>query len=109
MNYLSVIGLEKQEIKNLKRLKEERIITKEEIYQLANDNTIKILPGIIPEMITIDERLKDLGANSIDRMEIVTMTMESLGIKIPLVEFGKAENIEGLINLFYEKKKVLKN
>jgi polyketide biosynthesis acyl carrier protein len=47
---------------------------------------------------------KDLGANSIDRMDIVTQTMEDLAIKIPLVELAKVQNIQELVDLLYEQK-----
>jgi polyketide biosynthesis acyl carrier protein len=35
----------------------------------------------------------------VDRMEIVTSTMEDLGIKIPLMSFAGVSNIEGLVDV----------
>ncbi len=81
-------------------------MTTDQIFQTIKKNVIEILPDIQQEKITIEKRLKDLGANSIDRMEIVTMTMEDLELKVPLIEFGDVNNIEGLVNVFYEKKMV---
>ncbi|MGA1867990.1 MAG: acyl carrier protein [bacterium] len=81
-------------------------MTKDEIFSIVKKNIIEILPDIPEEAIEIHQRLKDLGANSIDRMEIVTMTMEALRIKVPLVEFGEIKNIEGLVNFFHEKAKL---
>jgi polyketide biosynthesis acyl carrier protein len=79
-------------------------MNKEDVFQAVKKNIVEILPHVSLNNIKIDGQLKDLGANSIDRMEIVTMSMEALGIKIPLVELGQVENIEGLVNLLYERK-----
>jgi polyketide biosynthesis acyl carrier protein len=78
-------------------------MTKEEVFQVVKDSIIEFLPDVSPEQIEISLSLKDLGANSVDRMDIVINSMESLGIKIPLVEFGKVNNIQGLVDLLYER------
>lgn len=79
-------------------------MTKNEIFQIIKKNVLEILPKIPEEIITIDQRLKDLGANSIDRMDIVTRTMEDLAIKIPLVELAGVQNLQELVDLLYETK-----
>jgi len=80
-------------------------MTRDEIFQLIRNNVIEVLGDkITPEDITIEKRLVDLGANSIDRGEIVVMTMEDVGVKVPLVELGKAKNIQDLIEILYESK-----
>lgn len=78
-------------------------MTKPEIFEILKQNIQYFLPDISEELITIEESLKNLGANSIDRMEIITKTMEDLQVKFPLVELGKLTNIEGLIDFLYEK------
>ena len=79
-------------------------MTKGEILQIIRENVLEILEETTPEMITVDKRLKDLGANSVDRAEIVATTMERLDMKIPLVELGAVKSIGGLMDFFYEKK-----
>jgi polyketide biosynthesis acyl carrier protein len=61
----------------------------------------EIIPDIEPERIKPEESLRDLGANSVDRMDIVIEVMEELKLKIPLVEFGKVNNIQGLVDLLH--------
>ncbi len=74
---------------------------KNDVFQTVVKNILEILPDLSLEQISIEKRLKDLGANSIDRMEVVTMSMEDLGVKIPLVEFGQVTNIEELVGVLH--------
>jgi polyketide biosynthesis acyl carrier protein len=78
-------------------------MSKEKVFQVIKASIVEILPEILPNQIETAVSLKDLGANSIDRMDIVIKSMESLDIKIPLVEFGKVNNIQGLVDLLYER------
>lgn len=77
-------------------------MSKEHVYGVVKNVIIEVLPDVKPEMITIEKALKDLGANSIDRMEVVTMSMEELGLKLPLMSFAQINNIEGLVNVLSE-------
>jgi polyketide biosynthesis acyl carrier protein len=82
-------------------------MSKDDIFEVVKSNIVEILPGIPKDDIKIEERLKDLGANSIDRMDIVIKTMEIVGVKVPLVELGLVSNIQGLVNVLHEKKMAL--
>ena len=72
-----------------------------EIFKIIKSNVIKVLPDVHPDLITIDKKLKDLGANSVDRVEVVQYTMEDSNLIIPQVELGKANNLCDLTEIFY--------
>jgi polyketide biosynthesis acyl carrier protein len=76
----------------------------EQVYKIVQDSIIEILPDIQREEINIEDSLANLGANSIDRMDIIINSMEGVGLKIPLVEFGELKNIKGIVSLLYDKK-----
>lgn len=57
---------------------------------------------IAPEAIDPTLSLADHGANSVDRMEIITLSMEALGIKLPFMSFANVSNIEGLVDVLAE-------
>ncbi|MGD2092433.1 MAG: acyl carrier protein [Candidatus Aminicenantes bacterium] len=78
-------------------------MTKQDVFQAVKTNIYEVLPYLVGKEIAIESSLKDLGANSIDRMEIVTMSMENLHVKIPPGEFSDVKNLEGLVNLLLEK------
>jgi polyketide biosynthesis acyl carrier protein len=77
-------------------------MAKEHVFEIVKNVIAEILPDLDPDQISIDKNLKDLGANSIDRMEVVTMSMEGLGLKLPLMSFAQVSNIEGLVDVLTE-------
>lgn len=57
-----------------------------------------IMPGLDPA--EVDERLhlKDLGADSIDRVEIILSVIDRLGVREPLSAFSDIPTIADLID-----------
>lgn len=58
-----------------------------------------VRPDIEPESITEDRTLSELGCDSVDRMDIVSMTMDDLGVSIQVGEFRKVTDIGSLAGL----------
>ncbi|MCM3291526.1 acyl carrier protein [Paenibacillus sp. MER 180] len=77
-------------------------MTRESIFQIIVEHIREVLPELAGEQITLEDSLRELGANSVDRMEILVSVMQSLGVKIPMVNFGKASNIGDLVRIFQE-------
>jgi polyketide biosynthesis acyl carrier protein len=77
-------------------------VTKDQIFEVIKKNVLYVLPDLPAEAIRVEESLKDLGANSVDRMDIVMESMEALQLKIPLTHLAQVKNIQGLVDLFYE-------
>jgi polyketide biosynthesis acyl carrier protein len=80
-------------------------LTQTQIFELVKKNIVEILPKTQADLIVPDQSLVDLGANSVDRMEIVTLSMEDLGVKIPLMSFAKVFNIESLVEVLFTNQK----
>jgi polyketide biosynthesis acyl carrier protein len=76
-------------------------MTKAEVFEVVKKNILEILPEVQPELVSIEKSLSDLGANSVDRMEVVTLSMEDLDLKIPLLSFASVTNIEGLVDVLF--------
>ncbi|MBN2532038.1 MAG: acyl carrier protein [Spirochaetales bacterium] len=77
---------------------------KDEIFRVIQKNIITVLPHITQDVITPDKELKDLGANSIDRSEIILKTLEDLNLKIPLTKIVKFKNIGALSEFIAHEK-----
>jgi polyketide biosynthesis acyl carrier protein len=80
-------------------------MSKKEIFEILKKNIIEVIEDVSPDAISIKGRLKDLGANSVDRMEIVTLTMEELDICVPVQKFAGIKDIKGLVDILYQTKK----
>lgn len=69
---------------------------------------IKHLCGAVDglDASTVDPKrsMKDLGANSLDIVEVVSSSMREIKVKIPRTELAKLTNIEQLVDLLHETK-----
>jgi polyketide biosynthesis acyl carrier protein len=78
-------------------------MNKEDIFKLIIQHCCNIIPALIDHNFQRSDRLKDLGANSLDRAEIIDTIMETLSLKISRVEVFGAKNIGELADILYEK------
>ncbi len=76
---------------------------KQEIFDVLKKHVAEIMELDTSELV-IEKSLKELGANSIDRMDIIVETMEELEIKIPMVNFGNCKNMKDIVDVFYNEK-----
>lgn len=60
---------------------------------------------IDPASIDASKSMKDIGANSLDIVEVVSSSMRELRIKIPRAELNTIENIDGLVDMLHERAK----
>lgn len=75
---------------------------KNKIYNTIIKNSYEVLEGMEDENITGDNNFLEIGANSIDRAEIINLTLEDLELDIPRVGLAKANNINELVDAIYE-------
>ena len=78
-------------------------MTVQEIFEIISGHAREVVIPLESHEFKMEESLRDLGANSIDRSEIVMMTMETLSLNIPMIEIAGAENIGELATILHEK------
>ncbi|MDQ0497103.1 MULTISPECIES: acyl carrier protein [Paenibacillus] len=76
---------------------------KEEVFDIVKRCISEVLPELQDHMFQYEDRLVDLGADSVDRAEIVNKTMEALSLNIPRVELSGVKNIGELTDALYAK------
>jgi polyketide biosynthesis acyl carrier protein len=77
--------------------------TEQEVLEVVRRTTLEVLPEIDPGQVAMDgTTLTDLGANSIDRADIVTMAMEELAITVPVSEFKGVQDIRSLVSVLMD-------
>ena len=62
-----------------------------------------ILPSVPPDAIVGNKHLRDLGADSVDRVEIILMLLERLHLDEPMSSFGQLPDIDALVTLLHER------
>jgi polyketide biosynthesis acyl carrier protein len=68
-------------------------------FEAVKRNVQEVLPELDPDKIQPESVLVDLGANSVDRMDVITLSMEDMGIAIPLMSFAKAATLQDLADI----------
>jgi len=75
--------------------------SQQQIFDVVKNSTLQVLIDADPDAITIDTSLTELGANSIDRVEVVVYSMEELGINVPRAELQGVRDIRTLVDLLH--------
>jgi acyl carrier protein len=76
-------------------------MTKEHIYSVVKKHLLQTVEDLQESQIDPSQSLKDLGANSLDIVEIVSVSMRELKVKVPRSELAKLTNIGGLVDLLH--------
>lgn len=63
----------------------------------------EVLPDLGTRPLGGADSLRELGANSIDRAEILMLTTATLGLRIPLIELSQPRNMGELAELLAAK------
>jgi polyketide biosynthesis acyl carrier protein len=58
-----------------------------------------ILPGLPRSEITTDKHLRDLGADSVDRVEIIMALVDRLGVHEPMSRFSDLPDLRALVDV----------
>ncbi|MGE0713972.1 MAG: KR domain-containing protein, partial [Alphaproteobacteria bacterium] len=72
------------------------------VLDVVRRHTVAVLAGVSPEAVTLDVSLRDLGANSIDRVEIATLAMAELDADIPRRRLAAVSDLASLVDLLVE-------
>jgi acyl carrier protein len=73
-------------------------MTQEEIFAVLKRHIMAQLEDEVEEKdVVIEKSMLDIGANSLDIVEIVTNTMRELKIKVPRDELASIDTMKGLV------------
>ncbi len=76
--------------------------TREEIRSVVLKNLVESVESLAGKEIDTSRSMKDLGANSLDIVEIVSCSMRELREKVPRSELAKLTNVDELVDLLFE-------
>lgn len=79
-------------------------MTKEELFNMYVSHARDVLPELENHSFSLTDSIADLGANSVDRVEILMMTLETAGATNPqLIDFAGVRNIGEIIDTLHSK------
>lgn len=78
------------------------MVTKEQVLEVVKNHIIDTLEDVDEDAIDPNQSMKELGANSLDIVEIVSCSMRELKVKVPRSELSKLENISQLVDLLVQ-------
>ena len=78
-------------------------VSRETIAITVREAITAVLPSLSAEAVAGDKHLRDLGADSVDRVEIILTILDRLGLKEPLSSFSQLPSIDALVDFLDER------
>jgi acyl carrier protein len=72
-----------------------------DIETVVKRHLLDVVDDLTEADIDTSRSMKELGANSLDIVEVVSCSMRELRVKVPRSELSKLTNIDGLVDLLY--------
>lgn len=79
-------------------------MTKNNLIDLIKENLLEIVPELSERPLNPDDNFVMLGLNSVDRGELISLTLEKLELAIPRIEFVSAQTINELADVVIDKR-----
>lgn len=73
-----------------------------EIFEIVKQKVVEVLVDVDPEAVTPDRSLTELGANSIDRVEVAMGAMEALDLHVPRTALAGVSSLGELARVLGE-------
>jgi acyl carrier protein len=77
------------------------MLTREKVLDVVLHHLRETVEELEDVDIDPSRSMKDLGANSLDMVEVVSCSMRELKVKIPRSELNSLENIDQLVDLLH--------
>ena len=75
-------------------------MTRQAMFEVVKTKIREIVDGTSDLEIREDLSMRDLGADSLEIVEVVSRSMKELKIKVPRTELSGARNLKELLDLF---------
>ena len=78
------------------------MITRDAVLEVVKGHLVDTIEELEGVEIDPSKSMKDLGANSLDIVEVVSCSMRELKVKVPRSELNKLTNIDELVNMLHK-------
>jgi acyl carrier protein len=76
-------------------------VDRETVAAVVRKHLMDVVPDIKDGDIDMSRSMKELGANSLDIVEVVSCAMRELKVKVPRSELSKLTNMDGLVDMLH--------
>jgi acyl carrier protein len=76
-------------------------VTREQVLEVVKKHVLATVDGLSEASFDPSQSMRDLGANSLDMVEVVSCAMRELKVKVPRSELNKLTNVDGLVDLLH--------
>lgn len=76
-------------------------MTRDHVEDTVLKYLARAVDGLDPSAVDTSRSMKELGANSIDIVEVVSSSMRELRIKVPRSELNGLKNVDDLVALLH--------
>jgi acyl carrier protein len=74
-------------------------MTRGEIFEVVRANIRTVVDGVDPAAISEEVSMRELGADSLQTVEVVSRSMKQLRLKVARTELSRATNLRELLDL----------
>jgi acyl carrier protein len=74
-------------------------MNRDHIFDVVRRHVVTIVENVDPATVTEDDSMRDLGADSLQIVEVVSRSMKELRLKVPRTELSRARNLSDLVDL----------
>ena len=72
-------------------------LTEEQIFRVIRAHLVDIVGDIEPAAVDWDSSMKELGASSLDIVDVVSCTTRELRLRVPRAELASVDHIRPLV------------
>lgn len=75
------------------------VVANTEIFEVVKKHLVDTVDTIDPNTVNREDSMKDLGASSMDIVEVVSCSMRELRVRVPRQELSELSNIGQLVDM----------
>ena len=79
-------------------------MTDDAMFLALKDAASAVMTELSPDSLTEQASLRELGANSLDRAEILMRVMEDQHLMVPMIRFALCQNLADIAQVLHEAK-----
>lgn len=78
-------------------------VSREAVERVLRETIAAVLPSVPADAIAGNKHLQDLGADSVDRVEMILMLLDRLHLDEPMSSFSRLPDIDALVTFLHER------